>query len=68
MSYPTVDDVIAFLDGSDRPAMATVVRTLGEAERECRRAAEANLRALYALRDKYEPRPQGDRYVNWTGD
>ena len=68
MSYPTVAGVVAHLRESGHPTMADVVERLEESEKLARQAADASVRAYYALRDKHEPRPKAESFVNWTGD
>ena len=63
-----VDMVVQFLTEAGKPAMANLVRRLHDSEVRSRRAADENLQALYAMRDKYEPKPKPEPYARWTGD
>lgn len=65
-----VQAVIDYLRDIGQTAMADIVERLRHGEQQQRHAAEANLKAYYALKDKYEPRPEtpGCWKNNWTGD
>lgn len=70
MSWPTIQDVIAYLNAAGEINMATVVENLVDLERRGQMSAEKLLKAYRELQDKYEPRPRPPAsYVNnWTGD
>lgn len=68
MSYPTVNGVIAHLRSSGQPTMAEVVERLADDERRLRTQMAENLRQYYELKDRHEPRPKAESFVNWTGD
>ena len=54
-TFPTCDDVLAFLREQGQPAMAIVLDTLRESERRARNAAEQSVKAYHELKLKYEP-------------
>lgn len=68
MDYPTVEGVIAYLRALGQPVMGDVVERLASSERTCRAQMAENLRQFYELKDKYEPRPKAESFINWTGD
>ena len=59
--WPTVEEVAAYLREHGKDAAARVVEMVADSEKRCRKAAEDNLQAYYALKEKYEPRPKVDR-------
>ena len=56
-TWPTSDEVIAWLRDRDQPEMATVVEGLRDSEQRCRTAAEQSVQAYQQLQIKYEPPP-----------
>lgn len=57
--WPTVEEVAAYLREHGKDAAARVVEMVADSEKRCRKAAEDNLQAYYAIKLKYEPRPKG---------
>lgn len=63
MSTPTnADDVVRHLRASGQPLMAIIVETLQANYRDARAANVANVDAINALRERYEPRYRSPSY------
>ena len=56
--WPSVEEVAAFLREQGKEAAALVVERVADSEKRCRKAAEDNLNAYYALKRKHEPGPR----------
>ena len=65
---PTIDNICDWLLEHGKPGWAHAIEALHESEIDHRRAYERQLQAYYELKEKHEPRPKGEPYVNWTGD
>lgn len=56
-TWPTFDDVVAFLREHGRADMATVATGMRDEAQRCRTDAEVSVKAYYELKMKYEPPP-----------
>lgn len=56
-TWPTFDDVVAFLREHGRSDMATVATGMRDEAQRCRQAAERSVKAFQELQMKHEPPP-----------
>lgn len=66
--WPTIAEVVAWLNDRDQPVMALVVERLEVQLREAQAVSKHNYDACCALRAKYEPQPRREHSPTWTGD
>jgi hypothetical protein len=54
----TVSEIVAYLREQGQEAAALVVEGVDDSEKRCRKQMHDNLQAYYAIKAKYEPRPE----------